>query len=203
MQNRFFLPRRSAIALTDTERVIAAGSLVGALGAVIVGYTFPSTGAHILKDFVLFTSAAGLAFVFARASYRSYETKRVQSLCSRTAQRLGLVVTYLRDVTERLQHEVKPSDRELICAMVNQHAKEVEVTIGDLEEMAGTTIRFDQLVAAARKSMLETVKQVLQDPKIESEVAQAIQEPLNTLAEQVKDAGVSTVILPTDTPSGK
>lgn len=181
---------------TAMEKWIAIAALGAATVSFSVGYLLPSTGTSLLKDVLIWFSGAGISFVLARTTYREAESQRVQSLCNRTVQRLALVVSDLREIAERLKSEVSPSDRDLLISMIVSHSREVDVTIGDLEEMAGKKISLDELVNEVRASLRSVADALPIDAAARAQVVDALEEPLKSLEEQAKDVGLLTALMP-------
>lgn len=144
--------------LVSDERVLVICSFVGVALGLFVGYVFPNTGTYIVKDFLAFSGGAGIAYVWARAGARDSSSRlretseqRVQSLCKRAVQRLGLTACQIRITANRLRAyspaDLTKSTLEDMATHLNSLAQHAQVSIGDLEEIPGMKIGFDDLVS--------------------------------------------------------
>jgi len=139
---------------TAGERLLFLISWSVALLAIVVGYIFKNTGTEILKDFMVFGSGAGIAYILARAGARATTSERVRSLCSRSVQRLGLTASQTRNASSLILREIpNQASTEVVAALLDSVAEQAEVSIGDLEEMAGAKIVLDELVSDALHSI--------------------------------------------------
>src|ERR1035437_134213 len=91
---------------TTAEKWLLGISCSAALIAIVVGYVFPGVGAAILKDFIVFWSGAGIAYIIARAGARASTGERVKSLCNRLVQRIGLTASQIRDSSSLIRREI-------------------------------------------------------------------------------------------------
>jgi hypothetical protein len=157
---------------TSSEKLLFWVSCGSALLAIIVGYLFPNTGTAILKDFMVFGSGAGIAYILARSGARATTSERVRSLCNRLVQRLGLTASQTRNTSSLILREVQnQASTEVLAFLLDSVAEQAEVSIGDLEEMAGVKIVLDDLVSDA----LHNIKTAAEDlPETSSEVKEKI-----------------------------
>jgi hypothetical protein len=183
-------------------------SVLGAGVAITIGYLMPSTGTNILKDIMVFGGGAGLAYVFASAGGRATSNRdaeaakeRLRSLCNRTVQRLGLAASQTVEASTLVRAFIaEPKEAEIVSALLENVAEQAQVSMGDLEEMAGGKIALDRLVNNALSSLQEVADDFPNDLK--QKVTEALIRPL----EQFKEAtsiGRSPVIFPCPKCSSK
>lgn len=191
--------------LTAVERWMLTLLIFTALLAIVIGYGFKEVGSGILKDFLLFTTGAGVAFILARAGSRAAAIDRVRSLCNRSVQRLGLTAYRLRETASQLRINVtSPTSPEAqIAFTLESLAEQSEVSIGDLEEMAGTKLGLDPLVmdalagvkAAAEEAETGTKEKLLSAIKtIEKQVA-GIPRPVVATPPRLERAAPQTTVV--------
>ena len=178
--------------LSRSERFVIGLSTFAAILGIVTGYVSPSLGTNVLKDFLVFAGGGGIAFALARAGARATSTDKVRSLCSRSVQRLGLAASHARGVSAQLIDRAGSNDGHLLvlASALDNLAEDAEVSIGDLEEMAGTPIRLDPLVAEAKRRIERAVDEALPNDQSEmkSRLMAVIAQPLQRLEAQVKDA---------------
>lgn len=178
---------------TPRETLLFWLSCGSALLAIVVGYFFPNTGTSILKDFMVFGSGSGIAYVLARASARASTSERVRSLCNRLVQRLGLTASQTRNASSLILREIpNQASTEVVAALLDNVAEQAEVSIGDLEEMAGAKIVLDDLVSDALHSIKAAAEGL---PDTSSAAKEQI---LASVKEMVAAAAPSKTLTPTD-----
>jgi hypothetical protein len=186
--------------LNKEEILISSVSVVAATLATIVGHTSKDTGAQILKDFLIFGGGGGIAYAMATAGARATSADRVEGLCKRSVQRLGLAASSARSASAMLREWPTSSNYNnstglttatVVSVMLDQLAEQAQVSIGDLEEMAGSKISLDSLVqgrlysdikAAADKTLTTA------PPEQKEKLMSAINEKLQTFEQELRES---------------
>lgn len=180
--------------LTTNERVLVGLCVVAGTLGIVVGYLTPSTGTNILKDFLILISGGGIAYIFAMVGGRASAGQRIRSLCNRSVQRLGLTASHARDASKMIKAQASGGNETLLvlATQLDSLAEEAEVSIGDLEEMAGGKISLDPLVADAMQHIEAAVERVLpgDQPGVKARILSAIAAPLRKLEADVKEASI-------------
>jgi len=188
--------------LTKTEIMILVASVLVVGVAAYAGYTWPNTGTSLLKDLMVFLGGVGVAVVLAQASARTSATERVRSLCRRSVQRLGLTTKQAMTAAAALRelaHESRWEAGQAVAMMLDQLAEQAEVSMGDLEEMAGVTIGLDPRVADSLGGVAHDAREAAKrvsagsDPELARRALEEIGTRLGQLEAESKRLKVGTL----------
>jgi hypothetical protein len=117
-----------------------AFSLIAAFLALLIGALLPAPGTTVLKDFIVFFAGVGLAIALTSASARASSGDRINSVCTRSAERLQLTDYYARVTASKLRDSLQGDAVDLIATNLEHLADQARVSIGDLQEIASVTL---------------------------------------------------------------
>ena len=180
--------------LTSNERVLVGFCVAAAILGIGFGYFTPNTGTNVLKDFLIFSAGCGVAYVFAAASARASTNQRIRSLCNRSVQRLGLTASHARGAARSIREHIFDQNHALalVATQLDSLAEEAEVSIGDLEELAGDKISLDPLVAGAMRTIEDAVERAIPNDQagVKKRILSAIEAPLRKLEADVREVAI-------------